>query len=107
NLSTIFRRGGRGGGDEGDDRNQLHLNDYVAPNQRGRGGGGYRQQQQQQQYYEEGTDYRRRPPPFAKPRNDRTNNFNFEDYNRPSSHANNRGRGNRNNYNEQQAPPRR
>ncbi|CAF4626472.1 unnamed protein product [Rotaria sp. Silwood1] len=94
-----FRRGGGGGGD---DRNQLHLNDYIPPAQRGRGGG-YRHQQ----YYDEGNDYRRRAPPYAKSRNDRMNNFEFEDYNRPSSYSNNRGRGNRNNYVEQQAPPRR
>ncbi|CAF4297060.1 unnamed protein product, partial [Rotaria sp. Silwood2] len=96
-----FRRGGGGGG--GDDRNQLHLNDYIPPAQRGRGGGGYRQQQ----YYDEGNDYRQRPPPYAKSRNDRINNFEFEDYNRSSSYNNNRGRGNRTNYVEPQTPPRR
>ncbi|CAF3600208.1 unnamed protein product [Rotaria sordida] len=102
------RRGGRfsrgSGGDRGgrDDRNQLHLNDYIPPAQRGRGGG-YRQQQL---YYDEDNDYRRRAPPYVKSRNDHMNNFEFEDYNR-SSYNNNRGRGNRNNYVEQQAPPRR
>ena len=81
----------------------MQIDDYIPPPQRGRGGGGHRPQQ-----HDEGTDRRRRPQNTEKPRNERTNTFDVEDYNRPTSSSfNNRGRGNRNNYGDAQGPPRR
>lgn len=106
-------RGGGGGGsnrNQNRDRDQLQIDDYIPPSQRGRGAGrgtGRRPQQQEQQN-EEGMDRRRRPQNMDKPRNDRTNTFDVEDYTRPTSSSfNNRGRGNRNNYGDNQGPPRR
>ena len=71
---------------------------------RGRARGGFRQQQ----YYDDEDDYRQQPPSYVKSRGSgRMNNFDFNDYNRPSAHHN-RGRGgNRYDYVEKQAPPRR
>jgi len=75
----------------------LQIDDYIPPPQRGRGA-----------YHQQGTDQRRRPHPNDRQRNDRTNNFDVEDYNRPSSSStqNKQGRGNRTNFSEQSGPPR-
>jgi hypothetical protein len=101
---SIFSRGGDNGAHG---RDQLHLNDYMPSSQGGRTG-----THQQQQYYDDEYDYRRRAPPSGRSRGGgntrgtgRMNNFDFEDYDRPSSY--NRGRNMRNNYGESQAPPRR